>query len=193
MPAINPSKPYLVSASFNPSVLRAAERAAGGRVGSTLSIGGQGSTLRSSSHSLPKRSRNAYISGNFLPVSTCKAGNGTRPKKALRASQIMTLESLPSDQSSAIFFSRANASRMMKTLCASSASRWSMFCCPDMALLQNRREGDLHAVHFRGDENLAGEAGIAFDRIGCVELLHLLVGRRKEAFEPGRIDVNMTS
>src|SRR5260221_553174 len=26
---------------------------------------------------LPQRSRNAYISGNFLPVSTCKAGNGT--------------------------------------------------------------------------------------------------------------------
>src|SRR5207342_3888042 len=113
MPAINPSKPYLVSASFNPSVLRAADRAAGGKVGSTLSIGGQGSTLRSSSHSLLKRSRNAYISGNFLPVSTCKAGNGTRPKKALRASQIITLESFPSDHSSASFFNRAKASRRM--------------------------------------------------------------------------------
>ncbi len=32
MPAINPSKPYLASASFNPSVLRAADRAAGGKV-----------------------------------------------------------------------------------------------------------------------------------------------------------------
>ncbi len=35
MPAINPSKPYLASASFSPSVLRAADRAAGGKVGST--------------------------------------------------------------------------------------------------------------------------------------------------------------
>src|SRR6201990_3340963 len=43
MPAIRPSKPYFVSASFRPSVLRAAERAAGGRVGSTASIGGEGS------------------------------------------------------------------------------------------------------------------------------------------------------
>ena len=66
MPAIRPSKPYLVSAHFSPSVLRAAERAAGGKVGSTASIGGQGSILRSRSHSLPKRSRNAYISGKFL-------------------------------------------------------------------------------------------------------------------------------
>ena len=38
---------------FRPSVLRAAERAAGGSVGSTASIGGQGSTRRSRSHSLP--------------------------------------------------------------------------------------------------------------------------------------------
>jgi hypothetical protein len=53
MPAISPSNPYLVSASFSPSVLRAAERAAGGSVGSTASIGGQGSIFRSSSHSLP--------------------------------------------------------------------------------------------------------------------------------------------
>ena len=51
MPAINPSKPYLASASFRPSVLRAAERAAGGRVGSMVSIGGQGSTMRSRFHS----------------------------------------------------------------------------------------------------------------------------------------------
>src|ERR1700761_7365480 len=35
MPAIRPSKPCLASASFSPSVLRAAERAAGGKVGST--------------------------------------------------------------------------------------------------------------------------------------------------------------
>jgi len=48
-----------------------------------------------------------------LPVSTCKAGNGTRPKKALRASQIITLESLPSDHNSASFFSRAKASLKM--------------------------------------------------------------------------------
>jgi hypothetical protein len=53
---------------------------------------------------------------------------GTRPKKALRASQIMTFESLPSDHNSAIFFSRAKASRMMKMLCASSASRCSVLC-----------------------------------------------------------------
>src|SRR3984957_18729637 len=53
MPAINPSKPYLASASFNPSVLRAADRAAGGKVGSMVSSGGEGSMRRSSSHSLP--------------------------------------------------------------------------------------------------------------------------------------------
>src|ERR1700748_1534617 len=47
MPAIRPSKPYLVSAIFRPSVLRAAERAAGGSVGSTASIGGQGPALAS--------------------------------------------------------------------------------------------------------------------------------------------------
>jgi len=46
-----PSNPYLASASFNPSVLRAAERAAGGKVASTASIGGQGSTRRSRFHS----------------------------------------------------------------------------------------------------------------------------------------------
>jgi hypothetical protein len=34
-------------------------------------------------------------------------------KKALRASQIITLESLPSDHSSASFFSRAKASLRM--------------------------------------------------------------------------------
>src|SRR3569832_2877672 len=65
MPAINPSKPYLASASLRPSVLRAAERAAGGKGGSTASIGGHGSILRSSAHSLEKASRKAYISGNF--------------------------------------------------------------------------------------------------------------------------------
>src|ERR1041384_6466143 len=81
MPAINPSKQYLGSAHLSAAGLRAAERAAGGKVGSTASIGGQGSTLRSRSHSLPKRSPNAYISGNFLPVSTCSAGNGTRAQK----------------------------------------------------------------------------------------------------------------
>src|SRR5439155_17288372 len=113
MPAIKPSKPYLVSAHLSPSVLRAAERAAGGKVGSTASIGGQGSILRSRSHSLPKRSRNAYISGNFLPVSTCRAGNGTRPKKGLGAGQIVAVESFDSDESSASFFNRANASRRM--------------------------------------------------------------------------------
>src|SRR3954471_6557832 len=42
MPAIRPSKPYLASAILSPSVLRAAERAAGGSVGSTASIGGAG-------------------------------------------------------------------------------------------------------------------------------------------------------
>src|ERR1019366_6089046 len=36
MPAISPSKPYLASASFSPSVLRAADRAAGGKVGFLL-------------------------------------------------------------------------------------------------------------------------------------------------------------
>src|SRR5215475_6516638 len=54
MPAISPSKPYLASASFKPSVLRAAERAAGGKVGSTASIGGHGSTRRSSCHCAAK-------------------------------------------------------------------------------------------------------------------------------------------
>ena len=53
MPAIRPSKPYLASASFSPSVLRAADRAAGGKVGSTVSIGGHGSTFRSRPHSAP--------------------------------------------------------------------------------------------------------------------------------------------
>src|ERR1700720_98574 len=66
IPAINPSKPNLASASFSPSVLRAADRAAGGRVGSMVSSGGQGSIFISNSHSLPDRSRNAYISGKFL-------------------------------------------------------------------------------------------------------------------------------
>src|ERR1700675_4966921 len=50
MPAINPSKPYLASASFNPSVLRAADRAAGGKVGSMGSSGGGGSLTQ---HQLP--------------------------------------------------------------------------------------------------------------------------------------------
>ena len=45
-------------------------------------------------------------------------------------------------------------------------------------LLQHRRERDAHAVHFGGHQDLAGEAGIAFDREGGIELLHLLAGRR---------------
>src|SRR5262245_32357447 len=52
-------------------------------------------------------------------------GNGTWLKKALRANQIMTFESLPSDHSKASFFMRAKASRKMKMLCASSSSRRS--------------------------------------------------------------------
>src|SRR6201994_607931 len=90
MPAIRPSNPYLLSASFKPSVLRAAERAAGGSVGSTASIGGQGSTMRFSFHSAAYRSRNAYISANFLPVSTCITGNGRRPKKAFPVMHVDT-------------------------------------------------------------------------------------------------------
>src|ERR1019366_1820948 len=57
-------------------------------------------------------------------------GNGTRPKKALRASQIITFESLPSDHSSAIFLSRAKASRKMKMLGASRSSRRSIGVTP---------------------------------------------------------------
>jgi hypothetical protein len=53
------------------------------------------------------------------------AGQGTRPKKALRASQIITLESFPSDQRMAMRLRRANASRRMKTLCDSNSSRRS--------------------------------------------------------------------
>ena len=53
------------------------------------------------------------------------AGQGTRPKKALRASQIMTFESFPSDQRMAMRLRRANASRRMKMLCDSNSSRRS--------------------------------------------------------------------
>src|SRR6202035_2092092 len=66
MPAINPSKPYLVSASFSPSVLRAAERAAGGKVGSTASIGGHGSVLRDRSPFLAVAIAKRVHLGKFL-------------------------------------------------------------------------------------------------------------------------------
>jgi hypothetical protein len=46
MPAITPLKPWRSIAVLRPSVLRAAERAAGGREASMVSIGGQ-STLKS--------------------------------------------------------------------------------------------------------------------------------------------------
>ena len=77
--------------------------------------------------------------GNFFPVSTCMTGNGTRPKKALRASQIITFESLPSDHSSATFFSRANASRKMKMLWDSRSFRRFIFLTPRPA--PNHSEG----------------------------------------------------
>ena len=51
MPAITPWKPNSFITFFRPRVLRAAERAAGGRVGSTSSTGGQGRTIRFRSHS----------------------------------------------------------------------------------------------------------------------------------------------
>src|ERR1700730_6774089 len=59
------------------------------------------------------------------------AGNGTRPKKALRAIQIITLESLPSDHNSASLFRRAKASRKMKMLCASRSSSRSTCITPN--------------------------------------------------------------
>src|SRR5262249_1119607 len=91
------------------------------------------------------------ISGNFFPVSTCMTENGTRPKNALRASQIITLESLPSDHSSATLRRRAWASRRMKILCDSSSSSRSMMVTPH----QRRGEGVLDPqertlfLHFR--------------------------------------------
>ena len=51
MPRIRPLKPCLATAALRPRVLRAAERAAGGRVGSVASTGGQSSRMKFSFHS----------------------------------------------------------------------------------------------------------------------------------------------
>ena len=66
MPAIKPSKPCLASASLSPSVLRAAERAAGGNVGSMASIGGQARSKRSSCHSFAVAFAERVHLGKFL-------------------------------------------------------------------------------------------------------------------------------
>ena len=93
--------------------MRAAERAAGGRVGSISSIGGQSRRMKFSPHFSAYSFWKAYISGNFLPVSQNMAGKGTWPKNAFFASQSMTLESLPSDQSMPRRSNLLNASRRM--------------------------------------------------------------------------------
>src|SRR3982074_2344640 len=66
MPAIRPSKPYLASASFSPSVLRAADRAAGGKVGSMVSSGGAGPTFGARFPSFPVAAPNTIHLGKFL-------------------------------------------------------------------------------------------------------------------------------
>jgi hypothetical protein len=54
----------------------------------------------------------------------CKSGNGTFPRNALSDNQSRTLESFPIDHGIAMFRKACCASRRMKTLWFSSASRW---------------------------------------------------------------------
>src|SRR4051794_41951284 len=81
MPAINPSNPYFASASFSPSVLRAADRAAGGSVGSIVSIGGGGAFFRSQFRFFPWGLRRTATLRKFFSGGGWEGGKGGGPKK----------------------------------------------------------------------------------------------------------------
>src|SRR5512141_388236 len=83
-------------------------------------------TIRSRPHNRAYSSRNRYILGNLKLVSMWITGNGISPRNALRHSQSIVVESLPIDQSMAIFRNRKYASLMMYRLLFSSAERWSI-------------------------------------------------------------------
>ncbi len=108
MPAITPRK--LCTCRSSRQVLRslrAAERAAGGRVGSIPQpADSPPSSQFRGSISWYIHHGNLYISGNFLPVSTLHdRERHAPPRKALRASQTMTFGNpLPSDHSIASGF-----------------------------------------------------------------------------------------
>ena len=130
MPAIRPSKLCLASASFSPSVLRAAERAAGGSVGSTASIGGHGSIEEVE---IPLR---RVAVAERVHLRKLLAGVDMHHRKRHAPEERLARDP---DHHVGVFaerpeqrepFSRANASRKMKMLCASRSSSRSTLATP---------------------------------------------------------------
>ena len=81
-------------------------------------------TIRRSSSSRTRRSRNSITSGKLWPVSTCMTGNGNLPgRNAFSASRSSTIESLPPEKSSTGRSSSAATSRKMWIASASRSSR----------------------------------------------------------------------
>ena len=82
-------------------------------------------TIRRSSSSAMRRSRNSITSGKLCPVSTCMTANGKRAgRKAFSARRRSTIESLPPEKRSTGRSRSAATSRMMWIASDSSASRW---------------------------------------------------------------------